>query len=860
MVGQTLGHFRLTARLGSGGMGVVYRAHDDKLQRTVAIKVLGRETSATPADRARIVEEARASSALNHPNICTVYETGEIDGQAYIAMEYVEGRPLSELIPTDGLPSEAVVRYGAQIADALEHAHARGVFHRDLKTPNVVVSSDGRAKVLDFGLARRVPSGVNEAVTQSSDAVAVAGLVGTLPYMPPEALLGLPADERGDIWSLGVTLFEMAVGDLPFKGRNEFELTAAILRSSPQPLPARVPAMIRGVIQRCLAKETAHRYQRAGEVRAALEAIQSDVPVAPLQSAAPPRAPRRRWVAAGLTLGTAAALTAGWYLQGRTAVPEAGAAPGRLRLAVASEAPVFDPAISTDGKMLCYGAEDADGQIDLFVRRVSGGALIKLTDDPAREIAPRFSPDGERIVFTRRESADGVPETRIVPALGGDPLATIPGAASAVWSGDGRQLAFLRRAESGRIELTVADADGSNPRVVLQSDSAFPFLRQPAWAPDGSEIAIVRGSGGIAGEIWLVPVAGGPARRPFSDPPEVFSDSPAFTADGLALIHSSNRGGATNLWSYPRHGGALVRLTTGPGPDTDATVTSTGTVAFINSRWRNTLEVHALGGEPPRTLTTHSPFLWAPVFSPDGKEVAFSRSEVDGSWHIWTVPAGGGTPRRLTSASAGEVYPRYSPDGRYVWFHTWQTPRQIARVGRDNGAVDLLSFGAGSDAFPDLSPNGQQVVITRTDADAEHLYIAPASGGEARLLTPTPGAVGKWSPDGTRIVFAANRGYSSGLFLIDPETGREERLTRTGGWPAWFPNGHEIAYLVLGRSGNQEINVVSAHGGPPRRLAQWRFNGANHPFEVSPDGTSIVTSNSRHVSDEIWLLDGAPRQ
>lgn len=837
----------------------MYRAHDEKLERTVAIKLLGRETGATPSDRSRIVEEARASSALNHPNICTVYETGEIDGQAYIAMEYVEGRPLSELIPADGLPSEAVVRYGAQIADALEHAHSRGVFHRDLKTPNVVVSSDGRAKVLDFGLARRVTQAVNEAVTRSSDAVAVAGLAGTLPYMPPEALLGLPADERSDIWSLGVTLFEMAVGDLPFKGRNEFELTAAILRSSPQPLPPRVPAMIRGVIQRCLAKEGAHRYQRAGEVRAALEAIQSDFSIAPAPEVPAP-APRRRWVGPALAIGAAAATALFWFGRGRDASSDPTAAPGRLRLAVASEAPVFDPAISADGKMICYGAEDADGQIDLFVRRVSGGALVKLTDDGAREYSPRFSPDGERIVFTRRESADGVPETRVVPALGGDPLSTITGAANAVWSGDGRQLAFLQRSESGRIELTVADVDGSNPRVVLQSDSAFPFLRQPAWAPDGSEIAIVRGTGGIAGEIWLVPVAGGPPRRPFSDPPEVFSDSPVFSADGLALIHSSNRGGATNLWSYPRYGGALVRLTTGPGPDTDPTVTTTGTVAFINSRWRNTLEIHALGGEPPRTLTTHSPFLWAPAFSPDGKEVAFSRSEVDGSWHIWTVSAAGGTPRRLTAAAGGEVYPRYSPDGRHVWFHTWQTPRKVGRVAREGGALDLLSFGEASDAFPDLSPDGRQVVVTRTDSDAERLYVAPAGGGPARLLTATPGAVGKWSPDGSKIVFAGNRGYSSGLFVIDPVTGREERLTRSGGWPEWFPNGHEVAYLVLGRSGNQEINVVSAHGGTPRRLAQWRFSGSNHPFAVSPDGTSIVTSNSRHVSDEIWLLDGAPRE
>ena len=172
-------------------------------------------------------------------------------------MEYVEGRPLSELIPVNGLASEAVVRYGAQIADALEHAHARGVVHRDLKTLNVVISADGRAKVLDFGLARRVPSNVTDAVTKLSDGVAMGPFAGTLPYMPPELLLGQSTDERSDIWSFGVTVFEMATGELPFKGRNEFELTAAILRSPPQPLPAHVPPMIRSVIQRCLSKDPA---------------------------------------------------------------------------------------------------------------------------------------------------------------------------------------------------------------------------------------------------------------------------------------------------------------------------------------------------------------------------------------------------------------------------------------------------------------------------------------------------------------------------------------------------------------------------------------------------------------------------
>ena len=577
--------------------------------------------------------------------------------------------------------------------------------HRDLKTPNVVISAEGRAKVLDFGLARRLPSNLTNAVTRSSDAVTTGGLAGTVPYMPPEVLLGQAGDERSDIWALGVTLFEMATGELPFKGRNEFELTAAILRSPPQALPAHVPAMVRGVIQRCLAKDPAHRYQRAGETRAALEAIQSDV--ASDAPALPPPRRTMRWrsVAAAAALVALAGAGIVWMPRNRESVWQRVANQGHLSLAVASDTPVYDPAISPDGKLLGYVVEDADGRLDLYVRRVSGGAPVKLTDDSASERLPRFSPDGERIAYSRR-SEGGPPEIRIVPSLGGDALATIAAAGDAVWSSNGRELAFMRRTESGATELAVASADGSNARGLLQSDSAYPFLRQPAWSPDGRELAIVRGTGGIAGEIWIVPTAGGPPRRLFTDDTEVFADSPAFTPDGFGLIHSSNRGGATNLWLYPLDGGPMVRLTTGPGPDTDATVTTTGQVAFINSRWRNALQLHGIDGNTAKTLVTHSPFLWSPAFSPDGREIAFSRSEVDGSWHIWSVPVEGGTAKRLTASDAGEVYPRYAPDGASLLFYTWGRRGTLAGCHARVDAPEMLAFGGSNDAFPDLSPDG----------------------------------------------------------------------------------------------------------------------------------------------------------
>ena len=846
-------------------MGVVYRAFDEKLQRTVAIKLVGRDSGSTPSDRTRLIEEARAASGLNHPHICTVYETGEIDGQPFIAMEFVEGRPLSEQIPADGLPLAAVVRYGTQIADALAHAHSRGVVHRDLKTANVVVTGDGRAKVLDFGLARRIPTDIATTVTRSSDAVATPGLIGTLSYMAPEVLAGDAADERSDLWALGVVLYEMAAGELPFKGRTEFDLTATILRAPAQPFPAHVPPMLRAIVQRCLTKEPGQRYQLAVEVRAALEAIQSDVIASPAPGRLdPPRVwTGRRGILAGAAALVAIAAAVGTWLWSKDDHPgswERVATGGRLTLAVASERPVFDPAISPDGKMLVYGVEDGDGGSDLFVRRVAGGALVQLTKDDAREGVPRFSPDSEWIAFSRRETSEDAPDVRIIPALGGAPVSIISRATAAVWSPDGSKVAFLRRLAGGDQELVTAARDGSNEQVVLKSDSAYPFLRHPAWAPDGHELAIIRGSGGIAGEIWFVPTSGGAPRLGVSDPSEVFSESPIFTPDGHGLIHSSNRGGATNIWYYPLRGGVPVRLTAGPGPDTYPTIAADGTVAFINSRWRNTLDLHSLRGDPPRTLTTHTPYLWAPAFSPDGREVSFSRAEVDGSWHVWSMGLDGGTPRRVTSAPAGELYPRYSPDGRSILFHTWGTPRRIGTVAREGGAPRMIDFGESSVGFPDPSPDGTRLALTRTDADAERIYIAPAGGGPLRALTTSPGSVPRWSPDGRFIAFGGNRGYTAGVFVIAADGSNQRRLVDTGGWPVWWPDGKQIGYRVIGRTGSQEIHVTPLNGGPTRTLTTIRFNGSNQPFDVSPDGTRVVTSNALHVSDEIWLMEPRARQ
>jgi Tol biopolymer transport system component len=678
--------------------------------------------------------------------------------------------------------------------------------------------------------------------------------------MAPEQIEGGSVTPAVDIYAFGVVMFEMVTGSRPFVADTPFSTALKRLYEPPPSAKRLVPALDPdwdAAILRCLARAPADRFANANDVVAAI-ADPASVPASAGGSRILVPTKRRRitrWLLAAAAVALAAVAT-GIAWRARSTDAANALAGGQLVLLVASEQRAYDPAISPDGRMIAYVAEDAGGRADLFVADTRGEGRVRLTNDDAREEDPQVSPDGSRVVFTRVGRDAATAEIWTVPLLGGQLAPLVRAAAFPAWSPDGTRLAFVHRpALEGGLVLATANADGSDVRTVLPADGAYLNVRAPAWSPDGDEIAFIRGRGGVTGELWIVPAAGGVPRRLSNDPAAVFSDDPVFSADGGGVVHSSNRGGATNIWLTPRDGDAPIRITTGPGPDETPSIARDGALVFGSSRWRNVLMTHDLSTGTDATLLTHSRFLWAPAFSPDGREIAFSQGEVDGSWHIWIASTGGGPARRLTSGEQGEIYPRFTPDGTHVVFHTWNAPSRIWRVPRSGGPPSPLPVGHDpGDAYADISPDGRSVAFVRTDADGEHVYVAPSAGGNARRLVPALGSVPRWSPDSEWIAFSQDRSYGGGIFVARADGTGLRQISRRGGWPIWWPDGREIAYLTVNADGNQVVEVAPFEGGASRRLEGLQYSGTNYPIAISPDGKTLATTNGSHLSDEIWLL------
>src|SRR3989454_1257727 len=395
-------------------------------------------------------------------------------------------------------------------------------------------------------------------------------IVGTAAYMSPEQAEGKPLDHRTDIFSFGVILYEMATGERPFQGDTTISVISSIVKDTPRSVTDINPALPRDIgriVRRALVKDPEHRYQTVKDLGNDLEDLKRDLESGEVLASGvsreivPVTRTSRAWVMAGGLIVAFLALAAivGVFTRFRTS-PSATVGGGRLALLLSSEGEARSPALSADGKMIAYIAGDA-GKVNLYISRVSGGERIRLTDDFALKDDPAFSPDGDRIAFSRRRPDATRPEICLIPALGGRAVPVIPDARTPAWSPDGTHIAFVQVRRGEPEAVATAAADGSDVRLLLQADAVYPFFYRPAWSPDGSRLAVSRTGGGILQEIWMLPAAGGASRQWWCDPPGVFSADPIFTPEGGGLVHTSNRGGATNLWLMPIDGKEPVRLT-----------------------------------------------------------------------------------------------------------------------------------------------------------------------------------------------------------------------------------------------------------------------------------------------------------
>ncbi|MGH9556576.1 MAG: protein kinase domain-containing protein [Terriglobales bacterium] len=881
MIGQTLGHYRVLEQIGAGGMGVVYRAHDERLDRDVALKVLPADSFQDESARARLLREARTASRLNHPHICTIHEVGEADGQAYIAMELVEGQPLSGKLLSGPLPAAEVLRLGLQLAEALAHAHERNIVHRDLKSANVVITPEGRAKVLDFGLAKRMrEDAAGDGATQSQLSLTQPGsVVGTLAYMAPEQLRGQPADARSDVWALGTVLYEMATGARPFQGQTGFELSSAIMNRPPAPLPGKVPIELKAVIERCLEKEPERRYQRGGEVRAALETLQTRVLA--------PWTPWRRPTGEGWWVGSSVALLVlvlvAVYVFSHLVRPEAPVLALKINPLTSFVGMEWGPGWSPDGSFVTY-SHNRYGHMDIFVLPTGGGDPVRLTDNPADDLTPRWSPDGRQIAFlSDRGTGTNV---YVVPPLGGSERklaeTNIPwlekGADALLalgafpWSPNASQLLFSRLLPSGEVAVW---------KIHLGSGATTPVTKPPpaatdlyaSWSFDGKRIAFARNQGGKF-SLWVMDAQGGEPELVLAD--QYVSMSPAWTADNQRLLFVSNRGGPMTLWEIDVGSHRTRQVTTGSGSVLMPAVSSSGRVLYTQYSHQVDLYWGALDQpeEKHQRLTSHTQNNFAGRVAPDGEHVVYL-SDRTGNYELWMLDRRGGAERKLTDHPASDIMADWSPDGREMVFlsaregslQPWVLEvesGQVRRVSEKSRPIPFEPHFSG----PRWSPDGKAIGFLAAGEKEEALWVVDPQGkNEHQVLADVLGF--DWYRDSRHVIYTRRAADGSGaveMRVVDLETGKEVLLL--SGPTAELVvarDGRGVAFLHAASHFNMQLQVLrlAVTASPdelPRALGKpqqiTHGEGAFHVHNGgwSPDGKAVVYTRDNDSGD-IYVIE-----
>jgi len=834
--GARLDAYEIVRLLGSGGMGEVWLATEVRLGRKVALKLLPPDLTRETSRVLRFEQEARAASALSHPNVCTILALGETgDGLRYIAMEYVEGETLRTRLGRSRLSIRAALDLAVQVAAALSTAHASGIVHRDIKPENVMVRPDGLVKVLDFGLAKLAPSAVEAAGAESTRLVLKtdAGVVvGTAAYMSPEQARGQEVDARTDIWSLGVLLYEIVAGRSPFAAPSGTEVLAAILDREPPPLARfdpETPAELQRILTKCLRKERALRYQGVQDVLLDLEALRDDVhaqarsgsgSAARAATEPVPRGPsgvagrvagRRRLALAGAATVLIAATAVGvwwWRATHSGSVPSGAAAPVERSLTRLTSAPGLqtDVTFSPDGRFIAY-ASDQGGNFDIWVQPVAGGGdPVQVTKSPAPDTEPDWSPDGSQIVFRSERDGGGL---YLVSALGGPERRLAASGVRPKWSPDGSTVLFST-APPGYIggPLFVVATDGSPPRRVLErfTDEAAGIVSW-AWHPDGRRISVLAQTikePDVA--LYTVPLERGapvittlpPALRSRAIAVGEFAWAP--TGEALYFEHKINL--ISNVWRLgvdpgTLEAGAFVRLTAGAGHDTRVAIARDGrklafTIKTESIRiWAYPLDPRdgrvTSAGEPVTDATSAVP--GGAALSPDGRNLVYSIAGMGtGKWELWTADLSTKDKRLLARDDHIRTDPKWSRDGRRLVYH-WTRLKggnvfESSLAVRETSAADetLLSTPAEHLVQPhEWSPDGTSILVSwwrpgrRSLLALWPLAAAPRADAAASIVTEDPQGElwqGRYSPNGRWISFVTLRSGRVTVCVIPSAAGR----------------------------------------------------------------------------------------
>jgi Tol biopolymer transport system component/tRNA A-37 threonylcarbamoyl transferase component Bud32 len=807
MIGSKLGPYEIVATLGEGGMGTVFRARDTRLDRDVALKVIRQDLTADRDRLQRFVQEAKAASALNHPNIVTVHDIGTEGEVVFMVMELVTGRPLVDVLPSGGLPAADVIRIAIQVADACAAAHARHIIHRDLKPANVMLQHDGRVKILDFGLAKFVEQS-DDARTMTQTAAGT--VLGTVAYMSPEQAEGKPLDARSDIFSLGAMLYELTTGHRAFPGDSRASVFAAVLKEDPPPIEqvrADVPAELGRLIMRCLRKDPSRRVQSMADLRASLEELRDDLSAGRLSSgsmaartspASGPHPATRRtpWIAVGAAavavIGLAAYLLWPRGTASLPAAPEA-LAPVPFTTYAGSE---YAGGFSPDGSQLVFAWDgEREDNTDIYVKVVGPGTPLRLTTHPAQDSDPRWSPDGRSIAFLRL-TEPGKVSLVLVPPLGGTervlgefyPRISIVPLIDLAWTADSRFLlvaAGRARGEANRLHRVSLET--GDITSVLEAPSTDGFV-SIAVSPDGKRLAAAMDTGTEMIAVYGLSSDGVPAD------PRQFPDT----------------GSAIELQWAPDSRSVLFRRTVNtPGPLYRLAVDGDGTV---------------------------SPLLWLgpgaaqPVASGQAGRLVFTRTIRDAN--IWRVALGGGaqTPEKIAVSSFREVAPHYSPDGSRLAFHSNRSGSVQIWVSNADGSnpVQITSMKElATTGTPRWSPDGKRLAFDSNTTGTYQIYVMNGDGGQARQVTTDTARnfTAWWSADGRSIYYTSDRSGRLEIWRIPADGGTSEQITRNGASSVSLSPDGQWLYFIK-NEGIDGLWRMPVAGGPETRVvdALWRFN------------------------------------